>query len=129
MRTSLLILALAAGGWFIAGSAQAQQAQVQAPAQSGSAVAAAGSTAVTAWCSGGSSPCTATATCPANTSIVNGHWWYIVPDGTGAAFGICSTNSGTCQAGQNSCAFSTSQSGCGSPGWWRQTGFLYATCR
>ena len=128
MRTSLLMLALAAAGWFIVGGgAQAQQAQVQA--QSGSAVAPAGSTAATAWCSGGTAPCTATATCPANTSIAHGYWWYIVPDGINPAYGICGVNSGTCQSGQSACSFTTSMSGCGAPGWFRQIGFLYATCR
>lgn len=120
------ILAIAAVGCFLT-DGTAVHAE-QAAQKSGSAVAAAGSTAVTAWCSGGSTNCTATATCPANMTIVHGYWWYIVPDGVGPAYGICGSNSGTCQSGQTSCAFTTSMSGCGNPGWGRQMGFLYATC-
>jgi hypothetical protein len=121
------LLVVAAVGGFLAGGevgAQAQQVRAQ-----GSAAAAPGSTAVTAWCSGGSTNCAATATCPANTNIVHGYWWYIVPDGVGPAYGICGSNSGSCQSGQNSCAFTTSSSGCSLPGWSRQMGFLYATCQ
>jgi hypothetical protein len=105
----------------LAGRASAQEPR--------SAVAPAGSTVVTAWCSGGSGTCTANATCPGDKTIVNGYWWFIVPDGVGPAYGICGSNSGTCQSGQNNCTFTTSISGCGNPGWNRQMGFLYATCK
>jgi hypothetical protein len=101
---------------------------IAADAQQSMAVAPAGSTPVTASCSGGSGPCTATATCPANKSIVSGFWWFVVPDGVGPAYGICGNSSGNCTPGNNSCAFTTSFSGCGQPGWGRQMGFLYAAC-
>ena len=122
----LSLMTIAAVGWLVGCGGAGAQATAE---QGVSATAAAGDVPATAWCSGGSTNCTATAACPGDMEIVYGYWWYIVPDGVSPAYGICGSNSGTCQPGQRSCAFTTSISRCSNPGWSRQMGFIYSECR
>lgn len=99
----------------------AAQAQVSATAPTESVTI----TASTSGCPSG--PCTVRANCPANQRIISGYFWFIVPDGIGAAYGICGSASGIC-VGAPYCEFKTYSLGCAKPGWNRQMGFIYATC-
>jgi len=79
-------------------------------------------------CSGGNAPCTTTAVCPQGMTIQSGWSFYIVPDTTGPAYGICGTTSVSCVPGSQSCAIETAVEGCGNPGWPRQTALVSITC-
>jgi hypothetical protein len=104
-------------------------AQAQATSHA-TAVAPPGSVPIAGWCNGSSGPCTVEASCPANTTIVSGYWWFIVPDGVAPAYGICGSDTGFCQTGNSTCAFATHiPPGCAAPAWNRQIGFLYAVCK
>jgi hypothetical protein len=80
-------------------------------------------------CSGGSESCTANAACPAGMTVVTGWFYWIVPDGTNAAYGICANGSGACTAGLSSCSARTGGGGtCSKPGWARQTALVAISC-
>ncbi|HWA92581.1 MAG TPA: hypothetical protein VG889_21295 [Rhizomicrobium sp.] len=79
-------------------------------------------------CSGGTGSCIAAAACPLGV-IKSGGWWYIVPDGTNPAYGICNNAAGLCKSGVTSCAIQTSPgTACGSPGWSRQMAQVTISC-
>jgi len=80
-------------------------------------------------CSGGNQSCTTTAVCPQGMTIQSGWGFYIVPDGGGAAYGICGTASAACVPGTASCSVTTAISGCDGPGWFRQTALVAITCQ
>ena len=47
------------------------------------------------------------AVCPPGLTIQSGWSFYIVPDGSGPAYGICGTKSVSCVPGTGSCAVET----------------------
>jgi hypothetical protein len=121
---SWLLLAFLASG-----SAVAQSSGHAVPQASSDAATQSPGVTVFKSCSGGSNSCTTTAVCPQGMSIESGWSFYLVPDGTGAAYGICGTASAACVKGTESCSVTTAISGCGSPGWGRQTALVAITCK
>lgn len=87
---------------------------------------------VFASCGGGAEACTATATCPQGTTVVNGWAFMLVPDGANAAFGICGTQSWACQPGTPACSITSSasvgQDGCENPNWNGQSVLVSISC-
>jgi hypothetical protein len=110
------------------GSATSQKGS--AAARKGSEAAQFSSPAVSVFnsCSGGNAACTTTAVCPPGLTIQSGWSFYIVPDGSGPAYGICGTKSVSCVPGTGSCAVETAVEGCAAPGWWRQTALVSIVC-
>jgi hypothetical protein len=74
------------------------------------------------------STCTATAKYPGGRQVKSGWYFYIVPDGTGPAYGICGIGSGDCKIGDTSCSVTTKIEGCAKPGYSRETALVAITC-